>query len=228
MSGTPLPIATCAFDAYGTLFDFNTVHRLADELGDKATDLRDLWRAKQLQYFWQRNLVGDYLDFETVTAQALEVSLGILGMDRLGLKDRLLNLYEEFRPFPGVAGALDKVRAKGIRLVIHTNATPRIIAASLKSSGLSSLFDEIVSIDEIGLYKPHPAAYEHLVTRVNTPAEQICFVSSNGWDVHGAAHFGLHAAWINRSGLPDDTLPGDLRFTLKSLSELPPLLVRAN
>jgi 2-haloacid dehalogenase len=212
-------IRVCAFDAYGTLFDFNTAQRCADLLGDRVAALRELWRSKQLQYFWQRNMLGEYKPYDAVTADALDVALGILGIDTAGLRERLIDQYDGLTPFPDVRPALEALKRDGIRRVIHTNATVALTRRSIASSGLAELFDDIISIDDIGVYKPHPAAYRYLVERAGGDRDAICFISSNGWDVHGAAHFGLKTAWINRAGHPDDALPGRVLWELRSLSE---------
>ena len=197
-----------AFDAYGTLFDFNTVHRCADQLGERAGALRELWRSKQLQYFWERNMLGQYRPYEEITADALDVAMRILKIDSPGLKRRLLDLYGDLEAYPEVKAALETLKQQSCRLVIHTNATARLAAASVDSCGLGGLFDDIISIDDIGIYKPDPAAYRYLIHRTRASPEKIRFISSNGWDTHGAAHFGLKVIWVNRHSMPDDALPG--------------------
>ena len=206
-----------AFDAYGTLFDFNTVYRCADELGDKAAALRELWRNKQLQYFWARNMLGAYRSYEDITADALDVAMRILQIHEPGLKARLLSFYTDLEAYPDVKAALEALKQNGARLVIHTNASARFAAASVESCGLSGLFDDIISIEDIGIYKPDPAAYRYLVHRTGVEPAAICFISANGWDTHGAAHFGFKVIWVNRGAVPDDALPG------KPYRELPSL-----
>lgn len=226
MLNTSLKVRACAFDAYGTLFDFNTVHRCTDVLGDKASPLRELWRNKQLQYFWHRNMLGEYKSYEAVTADALDVALALLKIDTPGLRDRLIDLYGDLRPYPEVAAALQALKAKGLRLVIHTNASVALTKRAVSSCKLEELFDDIISIEDIGVYKPDPRAYQFLLDRIDTSRNEVCFVSSNGWDTHGAAHFGLPVAWVNRLAGPDDALPGEARFELSDLTDLPLLIER--
>lgn len=209
-----------AFDAYGTLFDFNTVHRCTDQLGERAVPLRELWRNKQLQYFWERNMLGQYRPYEEITADALDVAMRTLKIYEPSLKRRLLDLYGDLEAYPEVNTALASLKQQGRRLVIHTNATARLAAASVESCGLSHFFEDIISVDEIGIYKPHPAAYRHLLQRTGGSPAAIRFISSNGWDTHGAAHFGLKVIWVNRHGMPDDALPGRLYRQLPTLRDI--------
>lgn len=209
-----------AFDVYGTLFGVNTAHLTTELVGEQAARLRELWRTKQLQYFWVRNLLGEYADFESVTADALEVALATLGIDDAELAKRLMARYGDFQAFPDVPNTLKQLKARGARLVVHTNGTSNLVAKSLRSSGLESFFDDVISIEEVERYKPHPDAYQLLSRRLDVAPRDVCFVSSNGWDVHGAAHFGFSAAWINRFNLPDDRLPGRVAIHARSLWEL--------
>jgi 2-haloacid dehalogenase len=216
-------VGACAFDAYGTLFDFNTVERCRDRLGDKTDALRNLWRSTQLQYFWIHTLIGRHRNFEAVTTDALGFSMALLGIDDEPLKKRLMNLYREVQPYPDVLDMLRQLRAKGLKTAIHSNGTPDLLDAAVKSCGVQDLFDDVISIEDIGLYKPHPRAYQLAVDRLGLPAERICFISSNGWDVHGAAVFGFRVAWVNRDKRPLDILPGEIDYEIRSLAELPKL-----
>ena len=225
MNDRPLAnVCACAFDAYGTLFDFNTVERCREQVGDKADALRTLWRTTQLQYFWLRSLMGKHKDFEAVTGDALDFAMATLGIDDKFLRNRLMQLYLEFEPYPDVISTLGQLKEMGIRTAIHSNGTPDVLDSAVKSCGFESLFDDVISIETVGIFKPHPKAYQLAVDRLGLPAEGICFLSSNSWDVHGAATFGFRVVWVNRFGLQPDILPGEPDHVIKTLTDLPALL----
>lgn len=214
-------VDACAFDAYGTLFDFNTVEQCRNQLGDKTDALRSLWRSTQLQYFWIHTLVGQYRDYETVTRDALNFSLASLGINDESLKARLMDLYSAFQPYPDVIDMFKRLRELGIKTAIHSNGTPKLLDVAVRSCRLEKLLDEVISIEDVKAYKPHGHAYQQVVDRFGLPAERICFVSSNGWDVHGAAVFGFRVVWANRTRRPRDTLPSEFDYEVSSLGDLP-------
>lgn len=119
---------------------------------------------------------------------------------------------------------LHKIRGKGIKTAIHSNGTPGLLEAAVQSCCMKQLFDDVISIEEVGVYKPHPRAYQMVVDHLGLPADRICFISSNGWDVHGAAVFGFRVVWVNRNQRPPDILPGEFDYEIPMLSELPGLL----
>lgn len=213
------------FDAYGTLFDVHSpVARVAAELGPNAAAISDLWRVKQLQYTWLRSLMRAHADFDTVTADALDFALAQYGVNDQALRDRLLGLYLTLDAYPDATSALRTLRAKGIVTGILSNGSPHMLEAAVSSAGLTDLLDHVLSIESVGIYKPDPRVYQLAVDRLGVPAERICFVSNNAWDSHGAAHFGLRVARLNRFDQPAEKLPGSMAAVMSSLAELPPLL----
>ena len=218
-------IDACVFDAYGTLFDVGSAaKRCADILGDKADALTAQWRTSQLQYTWLRSLMGRHADFRQVTGEALGFAMDALGIADNGLKARLMDLYLELAAYPDAQVALAALRRANRRVAILSNGTPKMLAAAVKSAGLETLLDLILSIEEVGLYKPHPLVYRLAVDRLGVKPERICFISSNGWDIAGASAFGLKAVWVNRIDAKQERLPAQPAAQIKRLDELPTLL----
>jgi 2-haloacid dehalogenase len=219
-------IDACVFDAYGTLLDFNSAAaRAQDVLGDRAAKLSELWRAKQLQYTWLRSLMGTYAPFSQVTGEALDHSLESLGIDDPALRSRLMQLYRQLAPFADVMDTLTTLRAAGFKTAILTNGSQEMIDATCDHAGITPLLDTILSVDEVGIYKPHPSVYALACRRLDVKRERIAFVSSNGWDAAGAAQFGFRVIWCNRYGQREEHLPARPHVEIRSLSEIPPLLL---
>jgi len=218
-------IGAAVFDAYGTLFDYNAAAaRCRAALGDKAEALSRLWRDKQLQYSWLRSLMGRHADFWQVTSDGLDYALATLGIADAALRDRLMDCYLTLDCFPEVPAMLARLRAAGMRTAILSNGSPRMLKAAVEGAGLGALLDASLSIEEAGIYKPHPKVYQLAVDRLGVAAGAIAFQSSNAWDAHGAAAFGFKAVWCNRYGQRPERLPGALAAEIRSLAELPPLL----
>jgi 2-haloacid dehalogenase len=225
MGAQLIGIGACVFDAYGTLFDYaSAVARCRDVLGDQATPLTSLWREKQLQYTWLRSLQGRYASFRQITEDALEFSLEALGLADAALQIRLMNLYVSLECFPEVRAMLARLRAAGLKTAILSNGSPDMLASTLAHTKLAPLFDAVLSVEEVGVYKPHPKVYQLAVDRLGVPHEAISFQSSNGWDAYAASAFGLRTVWCNRYGQKAERLPGRPDFQVRSLAELPPLL----
>ncbi len=216
----------CVFDAYGTLFDVHSaVRRHETALGDDAHAVSALWRGKQLEYTWLRTLMGAHADFRTVTADALDVALARFGHgEDAALRDRLLAAYRDLAAYPEVTATLETLRAHGRRTAILSNGAPEMLEAAVATAGIGGLVDAVVSVEEVGVYKPRPEVYDLASTRLGLALEEICFVSANGWDAHGAAHHGLRVVWINRFDQPADRLPGTPLAVIRTLDQLPPLL----
>jgi 2-haloacid dehalogenase len=213
------------FDASGTLFDVaSAAERAGDALGDRWRALAETWRAKQLQYTWLRSLMGRHADFRQVTADGLDFALASLGIDDPSLRRRLLDLYERLDAYPEARETLARLRAGGRKLAILSNGSPPMLEAAVRNAGLAGLLDAILSVESVGIYKPAPVVYELAPRRLGVAPAEIAFVSSNGWDVHGASAFGFRVAWCNRSGQPAERLPGRPDAEIRSLSELPALL----
>ena len=218
-------IGACVFDAYGTLFDVHSaVARGGAPLGDKAAAVSALWRQKQLEYTWLRSLMGAYVDFWRITGDGLDYALAANGIDDPALRERLMDLYQRLDAYPEVADTLTALRRAGLKTAILSNGAPRMLEAAVRSAGLDSLLDEVLSVDELGVYKPDPRVYQLAVDRLEVPAARICFLSSNGWDAGGAAHFGFTVAWVNRFAQQPERLSAKPAAEITNLAELPPLL----
>ena len=215
----------CVFDAYGTLFDFAAAARnCRDVLGDDINRLTALWRDKQLQYTWLRAAQGRHADFWQVTADALDFALETLGVTKPGLRDRLMSLYLTLDPFPEVSGVLARLKAAGMRTAILSNGSPAMLDAAVKAAKLETLLDAVLSVEEVGVYKPHPKVYQLAVDRLGIPASAISFQSSNAWDAYAASAFGMKVVWCNRCGQRRERLPGSPDWEIQSLTEFPALV----
>ena len=218
-------IAICVFDAYGTLFDFNSAvarHRAA--IGPKADALSEMWRTKQIQYTWLRNSMGDYAPFWQVTGEALDHCLAAHSITDPSVRDRLMKAYLALDPFPEVQAMLDKLRRAGKRLAILSNGNPEMLDPMVKASSLADRFEAVLSVDAAKVFKVDPRTYMLVEQRLGVKPDKVCFLSSNCWDAHGAAHFGFQTFWVNRGGVPEDNLPGKVVAEIKDLSHLPALL----
>jgi len=215
----------CLFDAYGTLFDVHSaVDKEAAKLGDKASAVSATWRQKQLQYTWLRTLMDSYVDFWTITGEALDYALASHGVAAPELRERLLELYLRLDTYPEVPAALERIKASGRTTGILTNGEPRMIESAVKAAGIDGLLDHVITVDPIRIYKPDARVYDLGVQRTGLARERICFVSSNAWDVSGAAHFGFQVAWINRFEQPPERLPGTPRAEVRTLDQVAALL----
>jgi 2-haloacid dehalogenase len=226
MTDSPLAgVKACLFDAYGTLFDFAAAARgCRDVLGADADRLTALWRDKQLQYTWLRSLQGHYADFWQVTGEALDFALETLGIDRPGLRDRLMTLYLTLETFPEVPDTLRRLRQAGLRTAILSNGSRKMLDAAVTGNKLAPLLDAVLSVDEVGVYKTHPKVYRLAVDRLGLPAAAIAFQSSNAWDAWAASAFGMRVVWCNRYGQRREHLPGNPDREIRTLAELPPLV----
>jgi 2-haloacid dehalogenase len=226
MSNAPLAgVQACVFDAYGTLFDFASAARgCRDVLGDAIEKLTPLWRDKQLQYTWLRAVQGRHADFWQVTGDALDFALETLAIEKSGLRDRLMNFYLTLEPFPEVPEVLRQLKTAGLRTAILSNGSPMMLDAAVRESGLSTLLDAVLSVESVGVYKPHPKVYQLAVDRLGIPAAAIAFQSSNAWDAYAASAFGMQVVWCNRYGQRPERLPGKPDRMVRSLAELPALV----
>jgi 2-haloacid dehalogenase len=225
MSGPLSGTEICVFDAYGTLFDFNSaVGRHRGAVGPKADALSDLWRSKQMQYTLLRNSMGAYAKFWQVTGEALDHSLAAHGIEDSGVREKLLSAYLALDPFPEVPATLDRLKRAGVRLAILSNGNPEMLDPMVAASSLADRFEAVLSVDAAKVFKPDPKVYRLVEARCGVKPDKVCFLSSNCWDAHGAAHFGFSTVWVNRGGAPDDNLPGALAAEIRDLSHLPALL----
>ncbi|MCF8486807.1 MAG: haloacid dehalogenase type II [Rhodobacteraceae bacterium] len=216
------------FDAYGTLFDVAAAARMAatrpdaGRLAEVWPKLAEDWRRKQLEYSWLRTIMGAHADFATVTAEALDWAMEAqgLGTER-GLRAVLLGLYDQLAPYPEVPAVLNALRQKGLRLAILSNGAPAMLQSAVRSAGIDGLIEACLSVEEVTTFKPAAVVYGLVEARLGVAPAQVLFVSSNGWDVAGAARFGFTTAWVNRSGAPIDRLPHGPAHILPDLTHLP-------
>lgn len=217
-------IRACVFDAYGTLFDVNSAAaRERDALGDQWQPLAELWRAKQLQYTWLRSLANRHADFWQVTGDALDFAMASLKLDDPALRDRLMQLYLHLNAYPEVGETLTRLRTGGMKLAILSNGSPRMLSSAVANAGIAPLLDAVLSVEDAGIYKPHPAVYQLAVDRLQLKPDEICFVSSNGWDAFSAKAFGFKVVWCNRLGqVPEriPTMPDGEILTLSPMAEM--------
>lgn len=234
-TGATHAIEACVFDAYGTLLDVHSalasvLQARAGNAGptidaEKAKNLSNLWRDKQLAYSWLRSLMRHHADFAGVTADALDFALASHGLDGdPTLRADLLEAYDRLAPYPEVPGVLARLAQAGLPLAVLSNGTPAMLEAGLAHAGLANAFTAILSIEEIGVFKPTPEVYSLATRRLGLAAPRILFLSSNGWDVHGAAAFGFTTIHVNRQAAPPERLPGRPVHAIADLAPLPGLL----
>jgi len=218
-------VAACVFDAYGTLFDVTRlVEPCRGRLGDDTTPFARLWREKQLQYTWLRSLMGVHTDFWHVTGEALDHALATFRIDDPQLRAQLMQYYLAPPAFDDVTPTLSTLKAKGLRAAILSNGSTSMLAGAVNGHNLRHLLESVLSVDEVGVFKPHPSVYKLACDKLGLKAEHMLFVSSNGWDAHAARHFGFRVAWVNRSGQVPETLPAKPDAEIRSLADIPGLL----
>ncbi len=227
-----MPIQTCVFDAYGTLFDVSAAARqAADEPGRDALAanwqaLSAHWRTKQLQYTWLRAVTGDHTDFWKVTCDGLDWAMESVGLDDPELRERLLALYWELAPYREVPRMLAELKAAGYATAILSNGSPDMLDGAVTSAAIGDYLDAVLSVEDVGVFKPDARVYDMVGTRFDCTPNEVLFVSSNGWDAAAAAAYGFHTAWVNRAGEPMDRLPGRPETTLPDLTTIPTLAAK--
>jgi 2-haloacid dehalogenase len=198
-------VSAYVFDAYGTLFDVHAAiarHRAA--AGSDADRFSEIWRTKQLEYTWTLTLAGHYADFWTLTERALDFAFArVPSVDR-SLRSKLLDAYLTLDAFPDARTALAALKARGLRLAILSNGTPRMLTAAVEAAGIGKYLDAVLSVDALRRYKPLPEVYTLATDAFAMKRSDVGFVSSNRWDVMGAASFGFQAYWVNRASVPDE------------------------
>jgi len=219
-----MPIAAFVFDAYGTLFDVHSVmQRCESWWPGKGAALSQAWRAKQLEYTWQRSLMQRYLPFSAVTRDALAWACESLGLvlDE-NQAQSLMDEYLHLSTFPDVPAALAKLRRNQANLsrkqAILSNGSADMLLPLVARSKLS--FDAVISVDELRIFKPAPQVYALAVEKLHLDHSRIGFVSSNCWDALGAKSYGFSVYWINRGGAPVDRLGFKADRILKTLDEI--------
>jgi 2-haloacid dehalogenase len=212
------------FDAYGTLFDVHAAiarHRAA--AGPDADRFSEVWRLKQLEYAWTLTLAGHYADFWTLTERALDYAFDRVPTVSRALRTKLLDAYLTLDAFADARTALTELKARGRRIAILSNGTPHMLQAAVQASGIASLCDAVLSVDVVRMYKPRLEVYALVTDRFGIAPDEVAFVSSNRWDIMGAASFGFRAVWVNRAQAPQE-YPHQLpAYTVSDLSALPSL-----
>lgn len=228
-----MSIRLCVFDAYGTLFDVDGAARIAAQgaggaaLADIWPRLSATWRRKQLEYTWLRAAAGHHADFGAVTEDALDWALEEAGLADDGLRARLLALYQELPVFAEVPQTLHALAAQNMPCAILSNGTPDMLASAVRASGLQDMFAAVLSVEDVGVFKPASAVYDMVGARLGVAPQEVLFISSNGWDICAGAAYGFRTLWVNRAGAPVDRLFGrpdamarDLQAVLAQLGDI--------
>jgi 2-haloacid dehalogenase len=213
-------IKAIVFDAYGTLFDVNSaVEKCKGKIGDKWEGFANFWRTTQLEYTWLRSLMKRHKDFWQVTEDSLEKSMKAFKIDS-SMKNELLNLYKVLSPYPEVKEVLKKLKEKEYRLAILSNGTPALLNELVKSNNLENIFDDIFSVEEVGIYKPDSKVYDMPVKKYQIKADKVAFLSANTWDVSGGGNYGYNAIWTNRNNNVFDNLDYKPKNEINNLTQL--------
>ena len=208
------------FDAYGTLFDVNSAaEKSKNKIGNKWENFANFWRTTQLEYTWLRSLMKKHKNFWQITEDSLDKSMETFQIDK-SLRNDLLSLYKELSPYPEVKNVLENLKKKSFKLAILSNGTPELLNHLVKSSDLENLFDDIFSIEEVKIYKPHPSVYDIPVNKYKVSKGEITFLSANTWDVSGAGNYGYNSVWVNRNNSVFDKLDYKPKNEVKNLKQL--------
>ena len=192
-------IKAIIFDAYGTLFDVNSAaEKCKGKIGDKWEDFANYWRTTQLEYTWLRSLMNRHKDFWKITEDSLDKSMKFFKIDN-SMRNDLLDLYKALSPFSEVKETLNKLKKKNFKLAILSNGTPSLLGNLVKNNNLENIFDDIFSIEEVGIFKPDSKVYELPVNKYNIKKDEILFLSANTWDVSGGGNYGYNSVWVNRN-----------------------------
>ena len=217
-------IKAIIFDAYGTLFDVNSAaEKCKDKIGNKWEGFANYWRTTQLEYTWLRSLMNRHKDFWKITEDSLDKSMKAYSIDS-SMKDELLSLYKILSTFPEVKDVLKSLKDKKYKLAILSNGTPSLLNELVKSNHLDKIFDDIFSIEEVGIYKTAAKVYDIPVKKYQIQKNNICFLSANTWDVSGSGNYGYNSIWVNRNNSIFDNLDYKPTYQIKNLKEIINLL----
>ena len=217
-------IKAIIFDAYGTLFDVNSAaEKCKNKIGDKWEPFANYWRTMQLEYTWLRSLMNRYEDFWKVTEDSLDKSMKLFKIDT-SMKNELLDLYKVLSTFPEVKETLHKLKEKKYKLVILSNGTHALIEKLVDTNDLGSIFDDVISVEEVKIYKPHSNVYNIPIKKYQIEKKQFAYLSANTWDVSAAGNFGFNAVWVNRNKNIFDNLDYKPIIEIKNLIDLNNLL----
>ena len=213
-------IKAIIFDAYGTLFDVNSAaEKCKDKIGDKWEPFANFWRTTQLEYTWLRSLMKRHKDFWQITEDSLNKSMKAFNIDP-SMKNELLNLYKVLSPFKEVPEVLKALKEKNFKLAILSNGTPDLLNELVKSNNLDNIFDDLFSIEQVGIYKPDSKVYDIPISKYNIEKNEVAFLSANTWDVSGGGNYGYQSIWVNRNKNIFDNLDYKPNNEVKNLSEL--------
>jgi len=213
-------IKAIIFDAYGTLFDVNSAaERCKEKIGDKWESFANYWRTTQLEYTWLRSLMNRHKNFWQITEDSLDKSMIFFNIDQ-SMRNELLNLYKILSTFPEAKEVLTKLKERKIKLAILSNGTPSLLNELVKSNNLNNIFDDIFSIEEVGIYKPDSKVYEIPIKKYQIKKNEVTFLSSNTWDVSGGGNYGYNSIWVNRNNNIFDKLDYEPKKQIKNLTEL--------
>ena len=213
-------IKAIIFDAYGTLFDVNSAaEKCKDKIGDKWEAFANYWRTTQLEYTWLRSLMKRHKDFWQITEDSLDKSMSVFKIDN-SMRDELLDLYKILSPFEEVPKVLKSLKEKDYKLSILSNGTPSLLNELVKSNNLENLFDDVFSIEEVGIYKPDSKVYDLPIKKYKIKNNEVAFLSANTWDVSGGGNYGFNSIWVNRNNSIFDNLDYRPQYEVKSLKEL--------
>tara|TARA_B100001057_G_scaffold335041_1_gene335676 strand:+ start:757 stop:1419 length:663 start_codon:yes stop_codon:yes gene_type:complete len=217
-------IKAIIFDAYGTLFDVNSAaEKCKDKIGNKWEDFANYWRTTQLEYTWLRSLMKRHKDFWQVTEDSLDKSLKAFSIDN-SMRNELLNLYKILSPYKEVPEVLKTLKEKKFKLAILSNGTPALLNELVKNNNLNNIFDDIFSIEQVGIYKPDFRVYEMPIQKYDIKKNEVVFLSANTWDVSGGGNYGYNSIWVNRNKNIFDNLDFKPNFEIKNLLELVSLI----
>ena len=213
-------IKAIIFDAYGTLFDVNSAaEKCKDKIGSKWEGFANYWRTTQLEYTWLRSLMGRHKDFWKITEDSLDKSMKFFKIDN-SMRNDLLDLYKVLSPFSEVKETLNKLKKKDFKLAILSNGTPSLLGNLVKNNNLENIFDDIFSIEEVGIYKPSSKVYEIPIKKYNIKNEEVAFLSANTWDVSGGGNYGFTSIWVNRNNNIFDNLDYKPKNQITGLNQL--------
>ena len=213
-------VKSVVFDAYGTLFDVNSAaEKCKDKIGDKWEGFANFWRTTQLEYTWLRSLMKRHKDFWTVTEDSLDKSMKVFNID-FTMKNELLNLYKILSPYPEVKEVLNKLKKKNYKLSILSNGTPALLNELVKSNDLENIFDDLFSIEEVGIYKPDSKVYDMPIKKYQIKSEEVAFLSANTWDVSGGGNYGYNSIWVNRNKAIFDNLDYKPKNEVSDLTQI--------
>ena len=213
-------IKAIIFDAYGTLFDVNSAaEKCKDKIGDKWEGFANYWRTTQLEYTWLRSLMKRHKNFWQITEDSLDKSMKAYTIDN-SMRNELLDLYKILSPFNEVPEVLKSLKEKNLKLAILSNGTPDLLYQLVKSNNLENIFDDLFSIEEVGVYKPDSKVYDIPTKKYQIQKNEVAFLSANTWDVSGAGNYGYNSIWVNRSENIFDNLDYQPSLQIKDLKEL--------